>query len=85
MLVFFLFDGVIFVYFDALMDMTKMFRRDELRQFLLNDGHPETDVDHAIRDWQQQGRFSQVEGGWDMFTLTEAGRAVVESLRDSLA
>src|SRR3569623_676413 len=74
-------DGDISDYFDALVDMTKEFQTKELRQYLINDGHSETEADAAIRSWQAS-RFKQLDPQWTAFTLTEEGMKAVEDLQN---
>ena len=76
-------DGDISDFFDALMDMTTEFRTDELRRYLLNDGHSGADVEAALRSWRD-GRVEQLDPDWESFKLTDAGRKAIEDFRNSV-
>ena len=73
-------DGDISDFFDTTGDMGAAFRADELRTYLLNEGHSEPTVDAAIRWWQEY-RLQAVGPSPSTFKLTPAGVAAVVALR----
>ena len=76
-------DGDISEFFESMMGVTLNFRTDELRTYLLNVGHSESDIVLAIGRWQEN-YLQQIDPGWETFGLTSAGKAAVEELRDGL-
>lgn len=76
-------DGDISDFIDAMTEVTDQFSTDELRAYLINEGHPLEAASGAIADWQKE-RFEALDPSWQRFKLTPAGAAAVEQLRDSL-
>ena len=73
-------DGDIADFLNAQPYPSGAFATEDLRAYLLNEGHPTTAVIAAVIDWQQS-RFWQLDPGWEMFSLSAAGVAAVEDLR----
>jgi hypothetical protein len=74
-------DGHISDFIESMIELTNEFRTDELRQFLLNEGHAEKDVLAGIQAWQKE-RFQCLDPMWERFVLTPAGSAGLGQLRD---
>ena len=73
-------DGDIADFIDA-KNYAGQYRTEDLRDYLLREGHDEAAVVAAVRSWQQE-RFWQIGHQWQSFGLTPAGRAAVQRLRD---
>ena len=75
-------DGDISDFFDAAPDLQAHFKTEDLRAFLLNQGHADLDVRDAVLQWQKDN-FEKVDGTWRVFRLTDAGLAAVFRLTRS--
>ena len=62
-------DGDISDFIDAQAELTTVFRTDELRSYLLNEGHTAEEVVRALIEWQQD-RFWQLDPAWETFSLS---------------
>jgi hypothetical protein len=61
------------------MGVSTDFKTAELRSYLLNQGHAESEVVAAIHHWQTY-YLLQLDPDWELFELTAAGKAAVEEL-----
>jgi hypothetical protein len=76
-------DGDISDFIDALMEVTDEFSTDELRRYLLGEGHSIADTIDGIAIWQKD-RFVAIDPSWDRFKLSDAGATAVRELRDRI-
>jgi len=73
-------DGDVADFIDSMIDVTEVFRTDELHGYLLSEGHAERDVLEAIDRWQKN-LFQPLDPTWETFGLTGGGVAALEELR----
>ena len=73
-------DGDISDFIDSMIEESDEFSTDELRTYLVGEGHSMADAINAIISWQS-GRFEAMDPSWRRFKLTPAGFAAVEDLR----
>lgn len=76
-------DGDISDFFDSSPSLTKEFRTDRLRGYLLATGHADVEVRNAVLKWQEY-KFQRADRTWERFRLTPAGLAAVKELRSRL-
>ena len=76
-------DGDVSDFLDSMIEISGEFRTDELRAYLVNEGHAAAEADDVIQRWQEE-RFQRSDPSWETLTLTQAGVAAVEELRERL-
>ena len=76
-------DGDISDFIDAASAAMDVFKTEDLREFLLKEGHSLPEAIAAIVAWQKD-RFDSVDPEWQEFKLNAAGKAAVEELRDRI-
>jgi hypothetical protein len=76
-------DGDISDFMDAAGAAMDVFKTEDLREFLLKEGHSLPEAISALVAWQKD-RFDPVDPSWEQFTLNPAGQAAVDELRDRI-